>query len=144
MLRKLFVDWGAFFSSVILRILINQFYSNTFFSLYCRYFPLLDLAFCSAVEVGVKSFLTHLIKSPPRPADFVAYFCPDIPNILYLICCPSHLTGQVIGDLKENNISPFSGSSDIDMIPRHHRAFVHLSEGICPSNEEDLKNLYLM
>ena len=96
------------------------------------------------MEVGVKSFLTHLIKGPPRPADFVAYFCQDIQNILHLICCPSHLTEKVIGDLKENDITPSYESSYMDMIPGHHRAFVHLSEGICPTNEEDLKNLYLM
>ena len=144
MLRKLFVDWGTFFSSVILRILINQFYSNTFFSPYCRYFPLLDLAFCSAMEVGVKSFLTHLIKSPPRPADFVAYFRQDIPNILCLICCHCHLKGKVIGDLEAKNIKPSDGSSNKKMIPGHDKAFVCVSEAIYPFNEEDMKDLFLM
>ena len=115
-----------------------------FFSLYFRYFPLLDLAFCSAVEVGVKSFLTHLIKSPPRPADFVAYFRRDIPNILCLICCHSHLKGKVIDDLKQKNLKPSDGSSKKKMIPWHDKAFVYVSEGIRPSNEDEMKDLFLV
>ena len=136
-------DWGAFFYSVISRILFNQFHSNAFFSFYFRYFPLLDLAFCSALEVGVKSFLTHLIKTPPRPADFVAYFRQDFPNILYLICCHSHLKGKVIDDLEAKNITPSDGSSNKKMIPEHDKAFVYVSEGICPFKEKEMKELFL-
>ena len=88
--------------------------------------------------------LTLRIFYQPKQADFVAYFRQDFPDILCLICCPSHLTGKVIGDLEEKEITPIYGSSDIDMIPGHDRAFVHVSEGISPFNEEDMKDLYLM
>ena len=132
-------DWGAVFSSAISRILINT-VPLTFFYHYFRYFPFLVLrkAYSSIAELTLRTFYQ------PKQADFVAYFRQDFPDILSLICCPSHLTGKVIDDLEEKEITPIYGSSDIDMIPGHDRAFVHVSEGISPFNEEEMKDLYLM
>ena len=35
------------------------------------------------------------------------------------------------------------GNSKRDMIPRQDKAFVVVSGGICPFNEEDMENFYL-
>ncbi|CAH3189835.1 unnamed protein product [Porites evermanni] len=119
---------------------LYQHSATNLFYYYFRYFPFLVLrkAYSSIAELTLRIFYQ------PKQADFVAYFREDFPDILSLICCPSHLTGQVIGDLEEKEITPIYGSSDTDMIPGHDRAFVHVSEGISPFNEKDMKDLYLM
>ena len=119
---------------------LYQHSATNLFYYYFRYFPFLVLrkAYSSITELTLRIFYQS------KQADFVAYFRQDFPDILSLICCPSHLTGKVIDDLEEKEITPIYGSSDIDMIPGHDRAFVHVSEGISPFNEKDMKDLYLM
>ena len=82
----------------------------------------------------------------PRAASFVAYFRPDISNILFLICCSAHLKQEVIQDLEKRDVTRFAdGSSMKDMIPGEDgdKAFVFLSGGIRPFDEEDVNNIYL-
>ena len=87
--------------------------------------------------------MTRLIWKPPRRASFVAYFRPDIPDILLLICCHSHLTKAVIHDLKEKNVTYADGSSRQDMIPGEDKAFVFVSGGICPFDDQDMNDVFL-
>ena len=76
---------------------------------------------------------------------FFAYFPseerPDSQDILFLICCPSHLRPQVTEDLKEKNIS--EANSGKKMIPGHDKAYVSLSGGIRALDEDDMGNVHL-
>ena len=89
------------------------------------------------------SYLTRFTRTQPRAACFVAYFDPDIPNILFLICCPAHLRPEVVQDLRERNVKCADGDSMTEMIPREDKAFVFLSGRIRPFNEEDVNNIHL-
>ena len=86
--------------------------------------------------------MTRLIRKPRRPASFFAYFRPDIPDILRLICCHTHLTHVVIQDLENRDVIYADGSSKQDMIPGEDKAFVFVSGGICPFDDEDV-DVYL-
>ena len=86
--------------------------------------------------------MTRLIRKPRRPASFFAYFRPDIPDILRLICCHTHLTHAVIRDLENRDVTYADGSSKQDMIPGEDKAFVFVSGGICPFDDEDV-DVYL-
>ena len=86
--------------------------------------------------------MNRLISKPRRPASFFAYFCPDIPDILRLICCHTHLTKAVIQDLGKRGITYVDGSSMQDMIPGEDKAFVFVSGGICPFDHKDV-DVYL-
>ena len=92
---------------------------------------------------GILSYLTRLTRTQPQAASFVAYFRPDIPIILFLICCPAHLKHEVIQDLEKGDFTFADGNSLEDMIPGEDKAFVFLSGGIRPFDEEDLKRNYL-
>ena len=94
----------------------------------------------------ILSYLTRLTRAKPRPAIFVAYFRPDIPSILFLICCPPHLKQEVIQDLEKGDVTFAYGTSVEAMIPGDDgdKAFVSLSGGIRPFDEEDVNNNYLM
>ena len=95
---------------------------------------------------GILSYLTRFTRTQPQAASFVAYFRPDIPNILFLICCSAHLKQEVIQDLENRDVTRFAdGSSMKDMIPGEDgdKAFVFLSGGIRPFDEEDVNNIYL-
>ena len=97
-----------------------------------------------AYGLGIFSYLTRFTRSQPRAASFVAYFRPDIPNILFLICCSAHLKQEVIQDLENRDVTQFAdGSSMKDMIPGEDKAFVSLSGGICPFDEEGVNSIYL-
>ena len=97
-----------------------------------------------AYGLGILSYLTRFTRTQPRAACFVAYFRPDIPNILFLICCPAHLKQEVIQDLENRDVTRFAdGSSMKDMIPGEDKAFVSLSGGIRPFDEEDVNSIYL-
>ena len=91
------------------------------------------------------SCFTPFTRKQPRPAIFVAYFFPDIPNILILICCSAHLKQEVIQDLEKRDVTFADGSSMKDMTPGEDgdKAFVFLSGGIRPFDEEDVNNIYL-
>ena len=93
--------------------------------------------------MGIISFLSRFIWDQPKPAIFVAYFRGDFPNILYLICCPPHLRGKVLGDLKNEGITPHDGTSQKYMIPREDMAFVSVSEGIRPFDKKDMEKVFL-
>lgn len=82
--------------------------------------------------------MTRLISKPRRPASFFAYFRPDFPKILRLICCHTHLTKAVKQDLEERNITYVDGSSMQDMTPGDDRAFVFVSGGVCPLDDENV------
>ena len=88
-------------------------------------------------------YLARLIWKPRRPASFFAYFRPDIPGILRLICCHTHLTQAVIQDLEERDITYADSSSMQDMIPGEDKAFVFVSGGICRFDDEDVNDVYL-
>ena len=92
---------------------------------------------------GILSYLTRFTRTQPQAASFVAYFRPDIPNILFLICCSAHLKQEVIQDLEKRKVTFAYGSSMEDMIPGEDKAFVFLSGGIRPFDEEDLKRIFL-
>ena len=89
------------------------------------------------------SCFTPFTRKQPRPAIFVAYFFPDIPNILILICCSAHLKQEVIQDLEKSDVTFAVGSSIKDMIPGEDNAFVFLSGGIRTFDEEEVNNIYL-
>ena len=91
----------------------------------------------------IVSYLTRFTRTQPQAAIFVAYFRPDIPNILFLICCSAHLKQEVIQDLEKRDVTFADGSSMEDMIPGEDKAFVFLSGGIRPFDEEDLKIIFL-
>ena len=92
---------------------------------------------------GILSYLTRFTRTQPQAASFVAYFRPDIPNILFLICCPAHLREEVIQDLEKRDVTFADGNSMEDMIPGEDKAFVFLSGGMRPFDEEDLKRIFL-
>ena len=92
---------------------------------------------------GILSYLTRFTRTQPQAASFVAHFRPDIPNILFLICCSAHLKQEVIQDLEKRDVTFAYGSSMEDMIPGEDKAFVFLSGGIRPFDEEDLKRIFL-
>ena len=93
----------------------------------------------------ILSYFTRFTRTQPRAASFVAYFRPDIPNILFLICCSAHLKQEVIQDLEKRDVTFADGSSMKDMIPGEDgdKAFVFLSGGIRPFHEEDVNKIYL-
>ena len=59
-----------------------------------RYSYLLDWRreHSSVERLGIIGYMTRLISKLRRPASFFAYFRPDFPEILRLICCHTHLT----------------------------------------------------
>ena len=91
----------------------------------------------------ILSYFTGFTRTQPRAASFVAYFRPDISNILFLICCSAHLKQEVIQDLEKRKVTFAYDSSMEDMIPGEDKAFVFLSGGIRPFDEEDENNIYL-
>lgn len=99
-------------------------------------------------SAGVIGYLSSLIWCPPQLAVFFAYFPPeerpDSQDILYLICCPSHLRRQVTKELQEKNINfPSDADSEKKMIPGHDKAYVSLSGGIRALDEDDMENVHL-
>jgi len=97
---------------------------------------------------GVIGYLSSLIWCPPQLAVFFAYFPPeerpDSQDILFLICCPSHLRRQVTKELQGKNINfPSDADSEKKMIPGHDKAFVALSGGIRALDEDDMENVHL-
>ena len=93
--------------------------------------------------VGLLNFLTRFTRTQPQAATFVAYFRPDIPNILFLICCSAHLKQEVIQDLEKRDVTFADGNSMEDMIPGEDKAFVFLSGGMRPFDKKDLKIIFL-
>ena len=68
----------------------------------------------------------------------------DSDDILYLICCPSHLRDPIVADVERRNITSTSESdSIIKMIPGHDKAYVSLSGGIRAIHENCMDNFYL-
>ena len=97
----------------------------------------------SVSKLRIISFLNSLVWRQPRPAVFVAYFQPCSSTILYLMCCPAQLKQQVIQNLEDKGIKPCKGSSKKDMIPGHDKAFVFVSGGIRPFDENEMEDFYL-
>ena len=90
----------------------------------------------------VINLLNSSIAVQPRLAVFFAYFRPDLPTILRLMCCPAHLQGKQIKKLKKEGIRPVYCNSKKDMTPGYDKAFVSVSGGIC-LHEEDMERIYL-
>ena len=89
------------------------------------------------------NFYNSRIVVQPTLTVFFAYFRPDLLNILCLMCCPAHLKGKVQRQLKKQGITPIWKNSKKDMVPGHDKAFVTVSEGICPQVESDMEEIYL-
>ena len=99
---------------------------------------------------GSFTYLSNRIWNQASLAVFFAYFLtsdrPCSQDILYLICCPYHLRGEVKQELKGTDTSPSEPSEDHstrDMIPDHDKAFVVLSGGIRPVNPKDMQDFHL-
>ena len=86
--------------------------------------------------------LNSSISVQPRLAVFFAYFRPDLPTILRLMCCSAHLQGEQIKKLKKEGIRPVYCNSKKDLTPGYDKAFVSVSGGIC-LHEEDMERIYL-
>ena len=93
--------------------------------------------------LGITRVLSRFTWNQPKPATFVAYFCRDFPSVLYLICCPPHLKGKVLGGLEDKGITPYDGNSKKHMIPGEDMAFVSVSEGIRPFKKKDMEKVVL-
>ena len=111
--------------------------------------PILDWGKHIFNVAGAIGYLSSLIWKQPQLAAFFAYFPaeerPDSQDILYLICCPSHLRDAVVAELERDNIkSPSKSDSNVKMIPGHDKAYVSLSHGIVAVYEHDMDNCYLM
>ena len=74
-------------------------YECSTYAVVCR--PKSSWTATGALGLRMLSCFTPFTRKQPRPAIFVAYFFPDIPNILILICCSAHLKQEVIQDLIE-------------------------------------------
>ena len=73
----------------------------------------------------------------------MAYFDPEIVDVLRVICCPAHLTEQVRENLEVRGIMPREGNSKRDMIPGKDKAFIVVSGGIRPFSEKEVEDFYL-
>ena len=89
------------------------------------------------------NFYNRRIVIQPRLTVFFAYFRPDLLNILCLMCCPSHLKGEVVRQLEKQGITPICKNSKKDMVPGQDRASVFVSGGICPHVKSDMEEIYL-
>ena len=117
--------------------------NSSIFFIPFRYACLLDWRLKDSSVAGVIGYLSSLIWCPPLLAVFFAYFPPeerpDSKDILFLICCPSHLRRQVTKELQEKNINSQSeANSKKKMIPGHDKAYVSLSRGIRALEEDDV------
>ena len=83
------------------------------------------------------------ISVQPRLTVFFAYFRPDLLRILCLMCCPAHLKGEVLMELKKRGIGPVYQNSKKDLTPGHDKASVSVSGGICPHVKKDMEEIYL-
>lgn len=120
-----------------------------FFFFNSRYACLLDWgATTFSVSAGVIDCLSSLIWCPPQMAVFFAYIPPGkrsgSEDTLHLICCPSHVGGQVKKELREMNINfPIDAHSEKKMVPQYDKAYVCLSGGIRALDEDDMENVHL-
>ena len=89
------------------------------------------------------NFHNSRIVAQPRLTVFFAYFRPDLLNVLCLMCCPAHIKGGVVRQLKEDGIRPICKNSKKDMVPGHDKASVLVSGGICPHVKSDMDEIYL-
>ena len=91
----------------------------------------------------IRIFRNSPIFVQPRLTVFFAYFCPDRLNVLRLMCCPAHLKGKVVENLKEQGITPVYQNSKKDMKPGYDKASVNVWGGIEPSFESHIEDIYL-
>ena len=97
---------------------------------------------CRSCGQRIIDFHNSRIVPPKRPV-FFAYFRPDFLTILCLMCCPAHLKEDVVTRLKKQGIKPICQKSKEDMVPRHDKASVFVSEGIYPHVKSDMEEIYL-
>ena len=87
--------------------------------------------------------LSSIRWKQPLAANFFAYFDPDerigSRDILFLICCPAHLSGGVKQDLERKNIA-YEDTSRRHMIPGYDKAYVFVSGGVSAVSS-DLESL---
>ncbi|XP_067020029.1 uncharacterized protein [Acropora muricata] len=87
--------------------------------------------------------LSSIRWKQPLVANFFAYFDPDervgSRDILFLICCPAHLSGGVKQDLERKNIA-YEDTSRRHMIPGYDKAYVFVSGGVSAVSS-DLESL---
>ena len=91
--------------------------------------------------------MSNISWNQPLVAKFFAYFKPTerlhSRDILFLICCPAHLSKEVEQKRGRKGITPCEASSQRKMIPDRDKAFVSVSGGISASCSRDLENIYL-
>ncbi|KAJ7375910.1 hypothetical protein OS493_038125 [Desmophyllum pertusum] len=110
--------------------------------------PILDWGKNIFNVAGAIEYLSSLISRQPQQAVFFGYFpaeeSHDSEDILYLICCPSHLRDQIVADVERRKIKSTSESdSKVDMLPGHDKAYVSLSGGIRAVYEDEMDDFYL-
>lgn len=92
---------------------------------------------------GAQDFIERA-KRMALSAFFFAFFHPDSGEIIVLICCPGHLRGQVIRELKKFlKGTPNQGSSKKRLRPLQDKAFVFLSGGV-QAQEAEVQEHYLV
>ena len=108
------------------------------------------LIWCKEKSAEIITYLSNRIWNQASLAAFFAYFLtsdrPCSQDILYLICCPYHLRGEVKQELKGTDTSPSVPNevhSTRDMTPDHDKAFVFVSGGISPVNRKDMQDFHL-
>ena len=98
---------------------------------------------CRSSGKRIIDFYNSLSHDQPRLAVFLAYFRPDLLKILCLMCFPAHLKGKVVRKLEKRGIKPIYNNSKEDMRPRHDKASVLVSGGICPYIERHMEQICL-
>ena len=89
------------------------------------------------------NFHNSLIHDQTRLPVFLAYFRPDLLQILRLMCFPAHLKGKVVKKLEKRGIEPIYSNSKKIMRPWHDKASVSVSGGIYPYIKRDMEQIYL-
>ena len=80
-------------------------------------------------------------------ASFFAYFKPterlNSHDILFLMCCPTHLREKVKQEQEKEGITSREATSRNYMIPGRDKAFVFVSGGVSPARPEGKDDCYL-
>lgn len=81
-------------------------------------------------------------------AVFFAYFFSSEEEeeevVVRLICCPNHLRIELTSELERKLVTFSTVKSVKRMIPECDKAFVCVSGGISPINEEDMNEFHLV
>ena len=80
----------------------------------------------------------------PLRAVFFAFFLPEAREVIVLVCCPKHLSREVLMGLKVECLQgmPNYADSKLPLKPKKDKAFVFASGGVRTRQQEEPK--YLM